>query len=281
LLPDCSCSNGIESRLKALEEAVFHRSGVQDEHQTPEAREDGTISKTATWIEAAAGTVHGPRYAPVIDDNAPAFRNVFAKDWTNVLALAPTGPHPPLSYSDIARTLPSRATAELLFNHYAKNLNWVYHVIHVPTTRQQLLGVYASLEARRKPTSPHLALVATILAVAVYFRSNLPEAVAVLEQEKGSYTKWSLLAQRALSEANQLSSPSLESLQTTIIMTQFLPNYGQNTFFTATITHAAHMLQLHRVDSARNRKQREEAGYDTVELEVKRRIWWYIAGTDW
>lgn len=64
-------------------------------------------------------------------------------------------------------------------------------------------------------------------------------------------------------------------------MTQFLPNYGQNTSFTATLTHAAHMLQLHRVDSTRNRKQREETGYDAVELEVKRGIWWYIAGTDW
>jgi hypothetical protein len=178
-------------------------------------------------------------------------------------------------------TLPSKVTAELLFNHYAKNLNWVYHIIHVPTTRQQLLGIYASLEACRKPNCSHLALAATILAVAVYFRSNLPEAAAVREQEKGSCTKWSLLAQRALAEANHLTSPSLESLQTTIIMTQFLPNYGQNTSFTATLTHTAHMLQIHRVDSVRNHKLREETGYDAVELEVKRRIWWYIAGTDW
>lgn len=178
-------------------------------------------------------------------------------------------------------TLPSKATAELLFNHYANNLNWVYHIIHVPTTRQQLLGIYASLEACRKPTSSHLALVATTLAVAVYFRSKLLETAAVSEQEKGSCMKWSLLAQRALSEANHLTSPSLESLQATIIMTQFLPNYGQNTSFTATLTHTAHMLQLHKVDSVRNRKLREETGYDAVELEVKRRIWWYIAGTDW
>jgi hypothetical protein len=260
---------------------VFHKSSVQDPPETPEAIEDGTISKTATWIEADAGTAHGPRYSPYLDNRASPFPSPPVKDWTNVLAMVPPGPHPPLSYSEIAMTLPSKATAELLFNHYANNLNWVYHIIHVPTTRQQLLGIYASLEACRKPTSSHLALVTTTLAVAVYFRPKLLETAAVREQEKGSCMKWSLLAQRALSEANHLTSPSLESLQATIIMTQFLPNYGQNTSFTATLAHTAHMLQLHKVDSVRNRKLREETGYDAVELEVKRRIWWYIAGTDW
>jgi hypothetical protein len=271
----------IESRLKALEQAVFHRSSGQDLPQTPEAIEDGTISKTAIWIEADAGTIHGPVYSPYIEDGSSSLQLPPAKDWANVLATVPTGPHPPLSCSEIIMTLPGKATAELLFNHYAKNLNWIYHIIHVPTTRKQLLGIYASLEAGRKPTSSHLALIATILAVAVYFRSNLPDAAAVRENEKGSCTKWSLLAQRALLEANHLTSPSLESLQTTIIITQFLPNYGQNTSFTATLTHTAHMLQLHKVDSVRNRKLRDETGYDAVELEVKRRIWWYIAGTDW
>jgi hypothetical protein len=195
--------------------------------------------------------------------------------------MVPAGPHPPLSCSEIAMTLPSKATAEVLFNHYVKNLNWVYHIIHVPTSRNQLLGIYASLEASRKPKSSHLALIATILAVAVYFKSTLCDSEAAKGHEKENCTKWSLLAQRALLEANHLTSPSLESLQTTIIMTQFLPNYGQNTSFTSTLTHTAHMLQLHRTDSSRNRKLREETGYDAVELEVKRRIWWYIAGSDW
>lgn len=274
--------SSVESRLKALEQAVFHKSSVQDPPETPEAIEDGTISKTATWIEADAGMAHGPRYSPYLDGPVPPLPRPPAKDWTHVLAMVPPGPpHPPLGYLEIKITLPSKATAELLFNHYAKNLNWVYHIIHVPTTRQQLFGIYASLEARQKPSSSHLALVATILAVAVYFRSTLLGTAALREQEKGSCTRWSFLAQRALSEANHLTSPSLESLQTTIIMTQFLPNYGQNTSFTATHVHTAHMLQLHRVDSIRNRRLREETGYDAVELEVKRRIWWYIAGTDW
>jgi hypothetical protein len=272
----------VESRLKALEQAVFHKPSVQDPPGTPEAIEDGTISKTATWIEADAGTAHGPGYSPYPDGPVLPLLSPLVEDWTNVLAMAPPGPsHPPLSYLDIEIALPAKATAELLFNHYAKNLNWVYHIIHVPTTRQQLLGIYASLEARQKPISSHLALVATILAVAVYFRSNPVENAALREQKKGSCTRWSFLAQQALSESNHLTLPSLESLQTTIIMTQFLPNYGQNTSFRGTLAHTAHMLQLHRVDSARNRKLREETGYDAVELEVKRRIWWYIAGTDW
>lgn len=61
---------------------MFHKSSTQDEPQTPEAREDGTISKTATWIEAAAGTVHGPSYSPLFEDDSAALQNPPAKDWT-------------------------------------------------------------------------------------------------------------------------------------------------------------------------------------------------------
>ncbi len=52
----------VESRLKAVERAVFHKLRILDQPQTPEAIEDGTISRTTTWIEADAGTAHGPRY---------------------------------------------------------------------------------------------------------------------------------------------------------------------------------------------------------------------------
>ncbi len=128
----------------------------------------------------------------------------------------PTDPRPPLSCSEICMTLPSKNTAEILCNHYVKNLNWINHIIHAPHTRRQLLGIYASLEAGRKPTSPNVALVATILAIAVYFRTNLPAAAPLREEEKGSCVKWNLLAQRALLEANHLTSPSPGSSQTTI-----------------------------------------------------------------
>jgi hypothetical protein len=249
--------------LKVLEQAVFKKLTVPDQSQTPEALEDGTILETAIWMEAAAGT-GVPKGLPysgnLYEDRPSSYEDTSSRDWSNILVTNQPPPDPPLSCSDIAAILPNKIAAYHLFDHYVNNLNWIYHAVHVPTLRQQLASIYDHIETRRKPKFFHLALIATILAVTAYFKSGSSVATSTRttrEESLADSTKWGLLAQRALSEANHDTSPTLETLQATIIMSQFLPNYGQSTSFTATLAHSAHMLQLHKVDSAKNRKIRE------------------------
>lgn len=94
-----------------------------------------------------------------------------------------------------------------------------------------------------------------------------------------------LSAQDALSAANCLANPTIETIQSLIFISQHLmPNIGAIATLrtlTATVTHTARTLGLHQTDSDTNKKRRENARVDWAELEVKRRIWWHICSTDW
>ncbi|UCK57571.1 hypothetical protein AFCA_000490 [Aspergillus flavus] len=43
----------------------------------------------------------------------------------------------------------------------------------------------------------------------------------------------------------------------------------------------ARAMQIHRLDTPKSREQRELKGYNPIELEVQRRIWWNMLASDW
>ncbi|GES61319.1 Zn(II)2Cys6 transcription factor [Aspergillus terreus] len=43
----------------------------------------------------------------------------------------------------------------------------------------------------------------------------------------------------------------------------------------------AQSMQMHRLDTAKRREERRLTGYDVVELEISRRIWWHMVASDW
>lgn len=49
----------------------------------------------------------------------------------------------------------------------------------------------------------------------------------------------------------------------------------------ATTVSIAHCMGLHRLDSSENKERRKTGNYDLITLEVKRRLWWHIASSDW
>ena len=63
-----------------------------------------------------------------------------------------------------------------------------------------------------------------------------------------------------------------------------MPTFPQTTNFSACqslLLNSAHILRLHKLDSPRERKLRAQNGFDAVDLEIKRRVWWNIVSTDW
>ena len=79
-------------------------------------------------------------------------------------------------------------------------------------------------------------------------------------------------------------SPTIETIQSAILLTQFMPAFPQTTNFSASqslLLNSARILQLHKLDSHRECKRREQTGFDTVDLEIKRRVWWSMVSTDW
>lgn len=189
-----------------------------------------------------------------------------------------------LTYSEILAALPDQGTADVLLNHYIANVSWVYHIIHSPTVRAQLQGIYTSLNACKLPNLPHLAVVATIISIGAYFKSGLAHGPSTRGEIKASCQKWAVLAQRALLDAHHNVSPTVETMQANILISQYLPNFAQTNMhasFIGDLIVAAHILGLHQVDNRRNRKLREQHGVNFIELELKRRIWWHIVSTDW
>lgn len=43
----------------------------------------------------------------------------------------------------------------------------------------------------------------------------------------------------------------------------------------------ARELQIHRLDTARTQEERKLKGYDQIDIEVRRRVWWNMVASDW
>lgn len=185
---------------------------------------------------------------------------------------------------EIGQALPARADAEVLFCEYVAKINWAHHIIHVPTTHRYMETIYKDLGRAERPSLSHLALVATIFAVTAHHSlGSLGLAISEADAQR-SCRKWLLLAHRAMSEANHLTSPTLETIQAVIFLSQHLPTTPQianRSAVQALLLNSAHHLQLHQVDSDRARSLRSETGADMIELELKRRVWWNLVSTDW
>jgi len=172
--------------------------------------------------------------------------------------------------------LPSRIQAVFLFDFYIEKIIPLCPLVHIPTVRSMLDAVYTQLENNQQPRPDHIALLSTIFALSAYFTRPLSRFhFNGIEAKNFSY-QWIFVAQRALIAANYIDEPTVETLQSVILIAQhILPNIGamatSKTLMASALLGAQH-LSLHRLDSPANKKLRESTPVDWVDLEVKRRI---------
>lgn len=182
----------------------------------------------------------------------------------------------------ILSILPTQAQGGALLEYYIQNVSWIYHIIHVPTVKAQLKSMYTALGQDRQPDYSHLAIISTIFALSAYFGYSTPD----LQDAKSSCcTRWTSLLQRALCAANYISEPTMEAIQSVILISQhLLPNIGAVSMFRTLTSIAMNMgrtLGIHKVDSPSNKRKRKNGKADWVEVEIKRRVWWHLTATDW
>lgn len=164
----------------------------------------------------------------------------------------------------------------------------MYHFLHVPTLRRQLRETYEQLGRDVLPAPSVLALICAIFALSTYFsRQSTLSSENLGRPGDDAHGDFVSLTSRALAEARHLDHPSLESMQAVLLLSSSLllnmgmiTNNGFRVLLTAMFT-SAQALLIHNVDSPKNEKLRQKTGYDRVELEMKRRIWWHIASSDW
>lgn len=224
----------------------------------------------------------------------------------------------PFQISDLLVLLPSYQDAECIYQNYIDNVSWLYHVCHHPTLKAQLVEVYqyrGNQKSQKEqqpvaataapdqsnaataawgdvtPTSEDampakLSLVFTILSCSMYFWNPQQGIEVTPEEAKRKAKEWGSASESILAEYISKGSFSLETMQSTILLTTLIPNTGIVTSYLLLLSMLgpfAKALGLHQVDSKKAVAERRKPGakVNYVELEVKRRVWWHIVSSDW
>lgn len=181
--------------------------------------------------------------------------------------------------------LPTRAQGQTLLDYYVDHVNWIYQIIHVPSAQNIFDTMYTQIEQNQVPEYHHVALITTIFTLSAYFSSPQSNLYVHHTGAKRLAYRWLAIAQEALAASNCLSVPTIEALQSLILISQhIMPNIGAiATLRTLSTTsmHTARALGLHKIDSPANKARRRNTEVDWVTVEVKRRIWWHLAASDW
>ncbi|RAL06183.1 C6 zinc finger domain protein [Aspergillus ibericus CBS 121593] len=206
------------------------------------------------------------------------------------------GPRPPLSMPYMSRSaidenpasvtlvsfLPTKTEALNLFHYYHHYVDYLYHILIPKRVENQINGIYRCIDSRLPVDLNHLALLFSILASSLCLQLTLESSsdAAARSQE------FAYLTGAALIQSQYPASPTLEGLQATLVVMHNVSNWKippsvSGLFVHGAVVSQAKNLMLHCVDSPRFRNERKENGYDAVELEVKRRLWWDLTSYDW
>lgn len=177
-----------------------------------------------------------------------------------------------------------KVQALALLQDYIDHVYPLLPVIHGATTRGLIMRFYDDLS--RGEQLPHYvaALILTLSALSAYFWQpdvGFHGYFASAEEAAEASLFWRDWAFDILANATkETNSGTMESVQAWAVMTYMIHNVeGCSSRFR--ILHnrsltAARELLFHLTDSPRSARSEDE-----VTRELKRRIWWYIAGTDW
>lgn len=176
-----------------------------------------------------------------------------------------------------------REQATALLQDYLDNLYPLLPVIHGSTCRSRLVEFYDRL-SNSEPVEPSTAaLILSISAASAYFW--LPDAAqhgnfASAEEAEHASLVWRNWAFNTLMEPQASNSTTLEGVQSWAILSFMVQNadgcsHRFRFLHNCSLT-AARELSLHLIDNPRS-----ERNGDRITRELKRRLWWHIAATDW
>ena len=183
--------------------------------------------------------------------------------------------------------LPAQDEAVLLFENYVKNIDYIQHVVYPPLVHIILDDVYTRIVEHQPVGSSHVALLLSIFASAAYYwtsRSDYVSLFFTLQEANQASLLWSKAALDVLEHSRRTTSGSIEDVQATIILSFLALNLegfsarSRSLMTTALVT--ARNLGLHMLD-AQNEERQGHTRERGIEVEVKRRVWWHIAATDW
>ncbi|KAL2856528.1 hypothetical protein BJY01DRAFT_231367 [Aspergillus pseudoustus] len=194
---------------------------------------------------------------------------------------------PPQTYSRTPDSgasghLPPIATARALLEHYIQGVDSLGRVVHGPSTWNLLESVYAQLSQLISPPGESVTFILSIFASASFYleREHVHPASDGLGLVTGQSHVWKETALQNMFHIDQVFSSSLMSLQSALIILFLLwDSEGQSKRYHTLkgIAYAkAIQLGIHNIDA-----ESSNVEPDSLEREMKRRLWWHLTCTDW
>lgn len=185
-------------------------------------------------------------------------------------------------------TFPTYKVADQLLQSYELHVVQLCPIVHLPSLRSLLKTSYVRINQHESVPPGQAALLLSILAIAAFFYPPSAHSdVATTEQDTVNLCR--LFSKSALDvqdHSRRNTSGSLEDIQACIILSHvFFHLEGFSARGRLLLTTAASIakdLRLHRLDIDDGESVEQETEVCVlIEREITRRVFWYIASTDW
>ncbi|KAB8275142.1 hypothetical protein BDV30DRAFT_225208 [Aspergillus minisclerotigenes] len=187
-----------------------------------------------------------------------------------------------VKWRNLQSLLPDIHLARLLFEHYVQTADCLHREIHVPSTRALLEATYNELSGSITGLDETITFFLSIFASSAFYvcHSHSHSISDQLKDASKWHNTWKEAVILALLQPDTIRSSSLVSLQTILIMTYLIwDTEGQSSMF-HTLRGIAHtkaiQMKIHRLDA-----HHPTEDDDVIVTELKRRLWWHLASTDW
>ncbi|KAF3024753.1 hypothetical protein E8E14_005318 [Neopestalotiopsis sp. 37M] len=184
--------------------------------------------------------------------------------------------------------IPAQTEVRILIRKYINDISFLCHVLHVPSLPGTIDVIYAQI-ASQDVVQPGavtllLCIIASVTSQWTYRdvkEKGLFDTPAAASQQT---SQWVKLALDVMDHSRRNCKLSLEHVQALVIGACVLCNLeGFASNFRGLLSMAvdiARELGFHSNDRRSNTFTREH-GSDAVEIEMQRRVWWYLTATDW
>jgi hypothetical protein len=179
--------------------------------------------------------------------------------------------------------LPPYAEARILLEKYIQDIDHVHHVVYCPSLLSALDEVYACLNQQGQVKPGTVILLLSIFASSTHswVRRDYERGLFTTAAEANSQSPlWIKAAEDVLDIGHRTARVSIEGIQGIVIVSFVLGNLEGISRRCRSLYNMglllARKLGLHCLDHPSNTHLT-----NWVQAEIGRRVWWYLAASDW
>jgi hypothetical protein len=190
--------------------------------------------------------------------------------------------------NDIILTFPSFPVASLLLESYKTNVDNFCRVLHIPTVESLVKAFYLRINQEESAFPCQAALLLSIFSIAAFFHQPFQGSEIATTRHDAIYLSkfWGKIAWDVLDHSRRNTLGTLEDVQAHILLSFssiHIEGFSARArLLSSSAGFIARELGLHRLDvEAESFSEHKPRARDLVVREVKRRVFWDIASTDW